>query len=63
MEAEVPEVEEMFYIASNESVTMMLDIGSKSQRVRGSNDIAIALRAAVQDIAGCEITVSASTRI
>ena len=60
VEAEVPEVEEMFYIAYNESVTMMLDIGSKSQRARGSNDIAIALRAAVQDIAGCEITVSAS---
>ena len=59
-EAEVPEIEEMFYIASNESVTMMLDIGPKSQRARGSNDIAIALRAAVQDIAGCEITVSAS---
>ena len=60
VEAEVPEIEEMFYIASNESVTMMLDIGPKSQRTRGSNDIAIALRAAVQDIAGCEITVSAS---
>ena len=56
----MPEVEEMFYIASNESVTMMLDIGSKSQRARGSNDIAIALRAAVRDVAGCEITVSAS---
>ena len=59
-ETEVPEIEEMFYIASNESVTMMLDIGSKSQRTRGSNDIAVALRAAVRDVAGCEITVSAS---
>lgn len=59
-ETEVPEIEEMFYIASNESVTMMLDVGPKSQRTRGSNDIAVALRAAVQDIAGCEITVSAS---
>ncbi len=59
-EAEVPEIEEMFYIASNESVTMMLDIGSKSQRDRSSNDIAQALREALQDIAGCEITVSAS---
>ncbi|MCI9002036.1 MAG: efflux RND transporter permease subunit [Oscillibacter sp.] len=59
-EAEVPEIEEMFYIASNESVTMMMDIGSKSQRQRSSNDIAQALRAATRDIAGCEITVSAS---
>ncbi len=59
-EAEVPEIEEMFYIASSESVSMMLDVGSKSQRQRSSSDIAAALRAAVQDIAGCEITVSAS---
>ena len=56
----VPEIEEMFYIASNESVTMMLDVGSKSQRQRSSNEIAAALREAVRDIAGCEITVSAS---
>lgn len=59
-EETVPEIQEMFYIASNESVTMMLDIGSKSQRQRSSNDIAQALRAAVRDVAGCEITVSAS---
>ncbi|MCI9121376.1 MAG: efflux RND transporter permease subunit [Oscillibacter sp.] len=59
-EAQVPEIQEMFYIASGESVTMMLDVGPKSQRSRSSNEIAIALRAAVQDVAGCEITVSAS---
>lgn len=50
----------MFYIASDESVTMMLDIGSKSRRERSSNEIAIALRTALEDVAGCEITVSAS---
>ncbi|MEY8385669.1 efflux RND transporter permease subunit [Oscillospiraceae bacterium 38-13] len=59
-EEQVPEIEEMFYIASNEAVTMMMDIGPKSQRQRSSNEIAVALRAAVRDIAGCEITVSAS---
>ncbi len=59
-EEAVPEIQEMFYIASNESVTMMLDVGSKSQRGRSSNDIAQALRETLQDIAGCEITVSAS---
>ena len=59
-EAEVPEIEEMFYIASDEAVTMMLDVGSKSQRQRSSNEIAQALRAAARDVAGCEITVSAS---
>ncbi len=60
VEAETPEIEEMFYIASDESVTMMLDIGSKSRRERSSNEIAIALRTALEDVAGCEITVSAS---
>lgn len=59
-EAQVPEIEQMFYIASDESVTMMLDVGSKSQRSRSSNDIAKALREALQNVAGCEITVSAS---
>ena len=60
VEAETPEIEEMFYIASDESVTMMMDIGSKSRRERSSNEIAIALRTALEDVAGCEITVSAS---
>ncbi len=60
VEAETPEIEQMFYIASNESVTMMMDIGAKSQRTRSSNDIAVNLRSALQDIAGCEITVSTS---
>ena len=59
-EETVPEIEEMFYIASNESVTMMMDVGSKSQRERSSNDIAKALREALTDVAGCEITISAS---
>lgn len=59
-EGEVPEIEQMFYIASNESVTMMLDIGSKSRRQRSSNDVAVNLREALADVAGCEITVSAS---
>ena len=61
VETETPEIEEMFYIASDESVTMMLDVGSKSQRDRSSNDISAALRDALADIAGCEITVSASS--
>ncbi|MCI8801867.1 MAG: efflux RND transporter permease subunit [Oscillibacter sp.] len=60
VEAETPEIEEMFYIASNESVTFMLDVGSKSQRERSSNDIAAGIREALRDIAGCEISVSAS---
>lgn len=61
VEGATPEIEQMFYIASDESVTMILDVGSKSQRERSSNDIAVDLRAALRDIAGCEITVSASS--
>ena len=60
VEERTPEIQEMFYIASNESVTMMMDVGTRSQRDRSSNDIAVDLRAALQDVAGCEITVSAS---
>ncbi len=60
VEEETPEIQQFFYIASGESVTMMMDVGSKSQRERSSNDIANDLRAALADVAGCEITVSAS---
>ena len=54
-------MEEMYYIAQDESVTMMLNLTSKSSRSRSSFDIADSLRPRLQDIAGCEITVSASS--
>lgn len=56
----VPELEELYYIAQDESVTLMLNLTSKSQRQRSSFDIAEDLRPLLQDIAGCEITVDAS---
>jgi len=60
-ERECPEIEELFYIAEDDAVTMLLDIGSKGGRDRSSFEIANALRAALQDIAGCEIVVDASS--
>ena len=57
---EIPELEELYYIAQDESVTLMLNLTSKGQRSRSSFDIADSLRPLLQDIAGCEITVDAS---
>ncbi|MGI5963956.1 MAG: efflux RND transporter permease subunit [Lawsonibacter sp.] len=61
VQQQVPELQDMYYIAQSESVTMMLDLGSKSQRERSSFDVVNDLRPALADIAGCEITVSASS--
>ncbi len=58
---EVPELEEMYYIAQDESVTMMLNLVSRGERSRSSFEITDSLRPCLQDIAGCEITVSASS--
>ena len=58
---EVPELTDMYYIAQDESVTMLLNLTSKGERQRSSFAIANSLRPCLQDIAGCEITVSASS--
>ena len=64
-----PEMESMYYMASSGSsgtmmssgsTTMGLTLVSKSERSRSSADIADDLRTKLQDIAGCEITVSTS---
>ncbi len=69
VERKVPELDEMYYIVSSGSsgmsmmsgdVTMGLMLVDKDQRERSAFDIVDDLRTAVQDIAGCEITVSAS---
>ena len=70
VEREVPEMEDMYYIAqgggssmmsSGNSVTMGVNLVGKSERERSAFDIEDDLRLALQDIAGCEITVSASS--
>ena len=61
IQQEVPEMEDMFYLAQDESVTMMVNLVSKGERERSSFQVVEELRPALQDIAGCEITVSASS--
>jgi HAE1 family hydrophobic/amphiphilic exporter-1 len=61
VQREVPEMEDMFYLAQDESVTMLVNLVSKSDRDRSSKQVANDLRSALQDIAGCEITTSASS--
>lgn len=48
-------------MSSGNSVTMGVNLVGKSERERSAFDIEDDLRLALQDIAGCEITVSASS--
>lgn len=69
VEREVPELDDMYYMASSgssmmssgTSVTMGLNLVGKAERDRSAFDIQDDLRTALQDIAGCEITVSTSS--
>ncbi|MEG1999913.1 MAG: efflux RND transporter permease subunit [Evtepia sp.] len=54
-----PELEKMYYQASPESATIVLNLVDMSKRDRSTDEVAVSLRPYVQDIAGCEITVSA----
>jgi HAE1 family hydrophobic/amphiphilic exporter-1 len=61
VEANCPEMEDMFYLSQAESVTMLVNLVSRTERERTCFDIEADLRGKLQDIAGCEITVSASS--
>lgn len=56
----VPELDEMYYMSQAESASVMLNLVNRSARSRSSADVVDDLRVQLQDIAGCEITVSAS---
>ena len=56
----VPELESVYHLSQSESSTVGLVLSDKEDRSRSSHDIAQAMRQLTQDIAGCEITVSAS---
>ena len=60
VEETVPELDTIYYTAQAESASVNLNLVDKSQRSRTSQQVANALRAALADIAGCELTVSAS---
>jgi HAE1 family hydrophobic/amphiphilic exporter-1 len=61
VQREVPEMTDMFYLAQDESSSVMVNLTDKGDRTRSSKQIADALRTAMQDVAGCELTVSASS--
>ena len=56
----VPELESIYHISQPETSSLNLVLSDKEDRDRSSSDVANALRELVQDIAGCEITVSTS---
>ena len=63
-----PEIDTLYYtvggsmgISSAESASLNLDLVKKSQRSRSSKQIARDLKNVLTDVAGCEITVSASS--
>ncbi len=56
----VPELESIYHISQSETSSLNLVLSDKEDRDRSSSDVANALRELVQDIAGCEITVSTS---
>ena len=56
----VPELESIYHITQPENSSVNLVLTDKEKRDRSSTDVANDLRKLVQDIAGCEITISAS---
>ena len=59
-EENVPELVGMYYTAGDESASVTLILSDKSDRTRSSDEVADSLRALLQDIAGCEISIAAS---
>lgn len=59
-QAQVPELDDLYYTCRPESASVSLNLVSRSDRSRTSNEVAASLRAPLADIAGCEITVSTS---
>ena len=60
VEETVPELDTIYYTSQAESASVNLNLVDKSERTRTSQQVANDLRTALADIAGCEITVSAS---
>ena len=60
VEETVPELDTIYYISQPESAAVNFTLVDKSQRSRTSQQVANDLRAALSDIAGCEMTISAS---
>ena len=59
-EEHVEELSDMYYSAEAESASITLNLVDKSDRRRSSQEVADDLRPWLQDIAGCEISVTAA---
>ena len=59
-EEHVPELTSVYYTAGNESASVTLTLPGRHDRDRSCEEIADDMRALMQDIAGCEISVVAS---
>ena len=59
-EEHVEELSDMYYSAEAETASITLNLVDKSDRNRSSQEVADHLRPYLQDIAGCEISVTAS---
>ena len=59
-QAQVPELDSMYYTCQPESASVTLNLVDRGDRKRSSRDVADSLRAPLADIAGCEIIVDTS---
>ena len=59
-QTQVPELDNLYYTCQPESASVTLNLVDRGDRKRSSSEVADSLRAPLADIAGCEITVSAS---
>lgn len=59
-QAQVPELDNLYYTCQPESASVTLNLVDRGDRKRSSSEVADSLRAPLADIAGCEITVSTS---
>ena len=57
---EVPEIDMIYYTSEEESASVNLTLVGRSKRSRTSVEVANALREQLNDIAGCEISISSS---
>jgi len=57
---EVPELRDLYYTSQAESASITFNLIDKTQRERTSDEVADDLRTHLQDIAGCELSVTAS---
>lgn len=59
-QAQIPELDNLYYTCEPEAASVTLNLVGRSERSRSSSGVADSLRAPLADIAGCEITVSTS---